>query len=205
MNTEDKKKDRYLYLQSLYDLTDGNPAAFLNMWELGSELGFDRVKTRNVVDYLIAEGLLEPRALGGIISITHDGIIEIEDSKSNPDSPTLHFLPLNLIQIENMNNSAIQQGTSYSMQQINFNSEKLDQLPKIINEIEVIKDQIEIDKTLYDELISEVETLKSQMKSPKPKNVILGESLKSIRSILEGVVGNLITPIIIDQIKNILK
>ncbi|MDD4754137.1 MAG: hypothetical protein PHT78_13010 [Desulfitobacteriaceae bacterium] len=205
MSIENKKKDRFLFLQKLYDTTDGNSAYMVDMWELGTELGFERVKILNVVDYLTDEGLIEPKALGGGIAITHYGIIEIEEAQSSPDSPTQHFLPLNVIHIENMNNSAIQQGTSYSTQSINFDTDKTEDLKKIINEIENIKEQITLDRLVSDELASEIDTLKSQIKSPKPKNIIVKESLKTIRSILEGVAGNAATPLIIEMINNIIK
>jgi hypothetical protein len=205
MSLEDKKKDRFLFLQKLYDTTDGSSAYMVDMWELGAELGFDRGKIHNIVDYMSDEGLIVPKALGGAIAITHDGIIEIEDSQSNPDSPTRHFLPINVIHIENMNNSAIQQGTSYSTQTINFNTEKTDVLKKIINEIDNIKEQITFDRLVFDELVSEIDTLKTQIKSPKPKSIIVTESLKTIRSILEGVAGNAVSPLIIEMINNIIK
>jgi hypothetical protein len=205
MSIDDKKKDRFLFLQKLYDTTDGNSAYMVDMWELGTELGFDREKTHNIVDYLTDEGLIEPKALGGGIAITHDGIIEIEDSQSNPGSPTRHFLPMNLIHIENMNNSAIQQGTSFSTQTINFTIDKTENLKKIIDEIENIKEQITLDRLVFEELVSEIDTLKSQIKSPKPKSIIVTESLKTIRSILEGVAGNAASPLIIDMISNFIK
>ena len=193
-----------MFLQKLYDTTDGNSASMVDMWELGSELGFDRGKIHNIVDYLTNEGLIEPKALG-VIAITHDGIIEIEDSQSDPDSPTRHFLPVNVIHIENMNNSAIQQGTSYSTQTNNFNVDKTGDLKRIITEIENIKEQITLDRLVFDELVCEIDTVKSQIKSPKPKNIVVIESLKSIRSILEGVAGNTVTPIIIGMINNLIK
>jgi len=205
MSLEEKKKNRFLFLQKLYDTTDGNSASMVDMWELGSELGFDRGKIHNIVDYLTNEGLIEPKALGGVIAITHDGIIEIEDSQSDPDSPTRHFLPVNVIHIENMNNSAIQQGTSYSTQTNNFNVDKTGDLKRIITEIENIKEQITLDRLVFDELVCEIDTVKSQIKSPKPKNIVVIESLKSIRSILEGVAGNTVTPIIIGMINNLIK
>jgi hypothetical protein len=205
MSLEDKKKERFLFLQKLYDITDGNSSYIVSMWELGEELGFDNNKTQNIVDYLTDEGLLEPKALGGGIAINHDGIIEIEDSQANPDSPTQHFPPINLIHIENMNSSSIQQVTSYSTQTINFNIEKFEVVKRIIQEIENIKEQINLDKEIFDELISEVDTLKSQLKSPKPKNIILTESLKTIRNILEGIASNTFTPVIIDMINSAIK
>lgn len=50
----------------------------------------------------------------------------------------------------------------------------------------------------------EIETLESQRKSPKPKNIIITESLKTIRSLLGNVAGNALTPVIIAQISNVL-
>jgi hypothetical protein len=205
MSLEDKKKDRFLFLKKLYDTTDGNSGYIVNMWDLGSELGFNREKIHNLVDYLSDKGLLEHKTLGGGISITHYGIVEIEDSLSHPNSSTDHFLPINVIHIENMTNSAIQQGTSHSTQTINFNADKSDELKKIISEIENIKEQITLDRLVFDELISEIDTLKSQIKSPKPKSIIVTESLKTIRSILEGVAGNAATPLIIGMIDNMIK
>jgi hypothetical protein len=40
------------------------------------------------------------------------------------------------------------------------------------------------------ELEAEIETIKSQLKSPKPKAGIIREGLKSIRTILESCVGS---------------
>jgi len=205
MSIDDKKKERFLFLQKMYDTTDGNSAHIVDMWEVGTELGLDREKTRNLVGYLRDEGLLEAKTLGGGISITHAGIIEIEYSLTNPDYPTDHFLPINLIHIENMNNSAIQQGSNYSIQNINFNVDKSSDLKKIINEVEGIKEQLTLDRLVLEELVSEIDTLKSQVKSPKPKNIIVTESLKTIRGILEGVAGNAATPMILTMIDNMIK
>jgi hypothetical protein len=205
MSLEDKKKERFLFLQKVYDLTDGGSSSIVDMWELGKELGFDRIKTKNVVHYLTEEYLIEPKLLGGGIAITHSGVIEIEDLYSNPDSSTRHFSPMNLIHIENMNHSSIQQGTYFSAQTISFDIENKEDLKKIINEIEHIKEQLNLDRLVFDELTSEIDTLKSQLKSPKPKNIIVTESLKTIRSLFEGVAGNAATPIIIEMINNLIK
>jgi septation ring formation regulator EzrA len=104
-----------------------------------------------------------------------------------------------------MNNSAIQQGTSFSTQTINFTIDKTENLKKIIDEIKNIKEQITLDRLVFEELVSEIDTLKSQIKSPKPKSIIVTESLKTIRSILEGVAGNAASPLIIDMITNFIK
>lgn len=53
---------------------------FVNMYEIGSQLGFDSETTKSIALYLKGEGLIEFKALGGIISITHNGIKKVEKS-----------------------------------------------------------------------------------------------------------------------------
>jgi hypothetical protein len=53
------------------------------MWDIGDQLGFDRDLTISIAQYLKGEGLLEFRALGGIISITHYGNKEVEENLKN--------------------------------------------------------------------------------------------------------------------------
>jgi len=50
------------------------------MWDIGDQLGFDRDLTISIAQYLKGEGLLEFRALGGIISITHYGNKEVKEN-----------------------------------------------------------------------------------------------------------------------------
>jgi hypothetical protein len=49
-----------------------------------------------------------------------------------------------------------------------------------------------IEKALKDELLAEIITVESQTISPRPKQPIITESLKTIRNILEGATGSII-------------
>ena len=55
------------------------------------------------------------------------------------------------------------------------------------------------------ELRQEIQTLKVQLASPKPKSIILNESLKTIKDLLLSVTGNIYTPVIIEWIKQVMK
>lgn len=55
---EDKKRRRLEYMNALYEATDGSQMVFVDMWELGTELGWERPSTDVTVEYLRAEGLL---------------------------------------------------------------------------------------------------------------------------------------------------
>jgi hypothetical protein len=80
---DELEKKRSDFLKRLYELSDGAETKFINMWEIGDQLGFDRDLTISIAQYLKGEGLIEFRALGGIISITHYGIKEAERSSNN--------------------------------------------------------------------------------------------------------------------------
>jgi hypothetical protein len=204
MSLEQKKKNRFLFLNCLYTESNGNTGAMFNMWEVGTELKFDRDETGQIVDYLIGENLIESRALGGGISLTHWGVKEVEEAIENPTKPTEHFLPFNVINIGSMNNSSLQQGTNNSNISFVYNAQTSVDLNEIINSLYQIKDSLQLSNELQNELISELQTIEIQSKSAKPKNIIINESLKTIRTILESVAGNALTPLIIDQISKII-
>ncbi len=201
MSVEEKKKARFRFLEHLYNTVDGDSAYSVSMWELGAELGFAQENISRIVRYLQDEYLIEPMGLGGNIGISHQGILEVEEALSNPEKPTEHFLPVNVINIGTMNNSAIQQGTLNSTQHNNFNISELKRLDDLLGQFltqEVLSDDIQ------KELLAEKETLVSQGNSPKPKSIIISESLKSIRNIVEGITASALTPKIIDVISGLM-
>ncbi|MFD1616605.1 hypothetical protein [Gelatiniphilus marinus] len=189
---EQKKKQRFEFLEKLYKETNGSESYMVNMWELGQELEYDRETTSNIVEYLQGEDLLVPRALGGGIAITHYGIKEIEDAYEYPNKPTEHFMPINVINIENMNNSSIQQGTTHSTQNNHFDNKELSDLKQIISELQNVISKLE-ESDLKEELVAENETLISQSKSPKPKKSIVKETLKSIKEVSKAITIETIT------------
>ncbi|MBS1777289.1 MAG: hypothetical protein JSS64_13525 [Bacteroidetes bacterium] len=204
MSLEQKKKNRFLFLEKLYSESNGDTGAMFNMWEVGKELNFEREATRQIVDYLIGENLIEAIALGGGISLTHWGVKEVEQAIEYPNRATEHFLPINIINVETMTNSTIQQATSNSTITNHFDSNKLNQLNDLIKSLKDISEKISLTNDLSEELNSEIQTLTIQKDSPKPKPTIITESLKSVRTILESVAGNALTPVIVEQITKFL-
>ena len=154
MSLEQKKKNRFLFLNCLYESSNGDTGAVFNMWEVGSELKLDRNETSQIVDYLIGENLIESRALGGGISLTHWGVKEVEQAIENPSKPTEHFLPLNIINIGTMTNSTLQQGTTNSTIKFTYNTQTAVDSEKIVSQLNDIKDLLNLSNELQNELIS---------------------------------------------------
>lgn len=204
MDITQKKKNRFLFLQKIYEDGNGSTNAVFNMYEVGKELNFDRNETSNIVSYLMSEDLLESYSLGGFVIISHWGIKEVEEVLENPNQPTQHFLPLNIISIGTMTNSSLQQGTNASTININLDSIKLNDIAHILESLKNVQDVLDLSVDLHKELISEMQTLQIQKESPKPKSLIINESLKTIRSLLESVSSNVIAAPIIEQITKLI-
>lgn len=205
MSIEQKKKNRFLFLKHLYDSSDGDTSITFDTRNIGKKLQLNYDETSQIVDYLIGEYLIESRALGiGLIGLTHWGIKEVEQAIENPSKPTEHFLPINFISIGTMKNSTLQQGTSNSTINFNYNTQTAVDIEKIVSQLNDIKDSLNLSNELQSELLSELETIEIQKKSSNPKSIIIAESLKSIRAILESITANALTPVIIDQITKLI-
>ncbi|OPY81805.1 MAG: hypothetical protein A4E65_00994 [Syntrophorhabdus sp. PtaU1.Bin153] len=96
---EEKRKNRFLLLHKLYALTNGVAERHLiDIRELGEELGMGGDVALDTFEYLKGEGLTKWMALGGIGTITHWGIKEVEDALEQ--KPTAHF-PANIVILTN--------------------------------------------------------------------------------------------------------
>jgi len=128
--------------------------------------------------------------VGGGLSITHWGVKEVEQAISKPDESTEHFPPVNIINIENMNNSQIQQGTVSSTQTQVIEQSKIPEIQKILQKISDSLEQLELQGTNKEDLKIEIETINAQLKSSTPKKSIISECLRTITRILSNAASS---------------
>jgi len=93
--------------------------------------------------------------------------------------------------IGSMQNSQIQQDSSGAIQKLNIEI-NIDNLLVFIAELNKSIDKLDLEQSKKQKLITEISTIESQANSPKPKKKIIFESLKTLRTILEGIAGNVI-------------
>ena len=74
-SVDDKKAQRFRFLNALYGKTDGDEHAQVQMFDLGKELGLSTNVTERAVQYLVGEDLMEHAAMGGYVAITHYGVV----------------------------------------------------------------------------------------------------------------------------------
>jgi hypothetical protein len=104
-----EQEARFAILRKLYEDSDGNPLSMFSPDDVAAETELDTAQFERAVLYLAQESLLELTSTS--VSISHNGIVELEQALKEPAQPTVHFLPLNQIQIGTMIGSTIHQGT----------------------------------------------------------------------------------------------
>jgi DNA-binding MarR family transcriptional regulator len=94
MNIKEIQSLRTIFLIKLYETTGGSRWVFPGMNEVGKSLGFDKSLTRKIADYLSQKGLIKIENLSGDISITSDGIDEVESflEKENKTIPHVELI-----------------------------------------------------------------------------------------------------------------
>jgi len=100
----------------------------------------------------------------------------------------------------NFDKSQIQIETQNSTQLFSEKNFDIKKLNEFIVNLNKSVDDLKLKDDNKNELLAEIETLKSQAKSPKPKKGIIRETLLSIKTILEAASGNIIASSLLQQI-----
>ena len=202
VSIEEMKNKRFQFLNKLYEISEGNQDRIMYMQVIGEELNFDKDLTRKIAQYLKGEGLIQFISIGGGLSITHYGVVQIEKALSNPDTSTQYFPPVfNTISIGNMVNSQIQQASNDSQQMmITIDEQKVEKLKIVIEELRNSIDELELGREGKKDLEADISTLEAQIESSNPKKIIVDECLKSIRNILASATGGLLASSLVETI-----
>ena len=192
---EEKKRMRFLFLEKIYALKNGGHFQHFKTETISRDIEISPEDGFMIAEYLEGEGLIEILdGEGLIISITHKGIVEVERALSKPEEATEYFPPVNnIIIVERMQNSQILQGSTNSNQTFNLTRQNSADLGKFIELFEQRFSELvfntDDDKK---EAIVEVQTIKTQLTSPRPKELVIQESRKTLRNILEGMTGSVL-------------
>ena len=193
---KEKQRSRFEFLNKLYELTGGNTDKLVHGDKVALALGLAEKdeKAISAVNYLKGEYLIVDANIIagplGVLKITHSGVLEVEKAISQPNMPTQHFLPINILHVHQMIGSTIQQGTTNSSQNTHVVIQNCQDIQKFISILSSSLNDLSLKMDARAELDAEIETIRSQVGSPKPKAGIIREGLKSIRTILESCVGS---------------
>jgi hypothetical protein len=92
-----------------------------------------------------------------------------------------------------MTGSAIQQGSPGAKQTVEFKVE-IKTVEKALAAFESAIQTAELPPPKAAELMADVQTIKAQLAKPSPSGLIIQEAGKSLRNVVEGIAGGLLTP-----------
>ena len=212
IDVDEMIKRRFQFLHEIYDLSNADINRYYQSYKVGEKLGYSNKLTTQVIQYLEKEGLIKFRTDAmTTISITHEGIKEVEQALTNPNEATEHFSPAKniIINIKEMTDSQIQIESPYAIQSKTSNKELLKKLTDLNECIKKGIEKLELKDDEKQELEADVQTIDAQLSSPKPKMNILKTCVSSIRRIMEGAFGQIIAsqvlgklPVIEEMLRN---
>jgi hypothetical protein len=184
---EERTPQRLCILKYLYSTTQGSESKQLPDAQVIQDLGLSSDDFKSLRAYLFHEGLVQGTMR--TIGLTHAGVVEVEAALTQPDKPTEHF-PVNIIHIEQMSHSQIQQGAISSTQSGTFMPLDLAAVAEFVRGLEDLLPQLGL--TGDDDAVarSDIATIETQLSSPRPKVEFIKESLRSIKNIAEGAAGS---------------
>ena len=136
---QQKIKRRYQLLIALWKRAKGSESNVINFKQVARDEGFEEEEATEHYSYFYSEGFFETHVFDGQIFLTHQAIVEIENSLNNPQKSTEHF-PSPIIQHFNASVGAVFAGNN-NVANVNQNigqnfSEILEQLAILRNQFQ---------------------------------------------------------------------
>lgn len=198
------QRRRFQFLQRCHEASQGSLQKPLKAYEIGEELNLGSEATQTIVRYLHAKGLLKMmNSPGSIARMTALGIDEVEKALRDPDKPTQYFPAINIIQIEQMTDSQIQQA-SPAATQILFGDGKEEELAGLVESLKDSIGELGLNDQEKSDLQADILTIEAQTSKSKPNRAIITASLKSACRILEAAAGGALAVGFIETIKFLL-
>lgn len=186
------KVDRFRVLKFIYEKSGGSTLEYVNESEIREALGLSKERLDNIVLYLMKEHLISG-ALGGVVSLEHQGIVELDAALDAPEEPTHYFPPVS--NIINFNapatNTQIQQGTIRSQQTGSFHGADFDAVRAVTSDLLARLHNLNLPDDQRNELRADLTSVEAQLASPRPKVPIIREFFDSVRAVLENAGGDI--------------
>ncbi len=187
---ETKKARRALFTGRLYDATDSDTLARVSITELTGGMDLSPAQVRELVGYLVDEQLVKRSDMGGNVSITHKGVVEVEQARSQPERPTEHFPPaaqvINIIH-STVTGSAVALGSAGATQTVSYTTEQRQDLAAVLQQIRGLLDRDVLDEDDAAVVRADVDAVEAQLASPRPNAAVVQALLGSLANVLSAV------------------
>jgi hypothetical protein len=207
-----RKADRLRVMNEFFEAASGSEQAFIDTEAVRTKLGLSDQEMVDACKYLEGEGLINPgrglwaRPFPHRVQLTHWGIREVEESREHPETPTEHF-PALLTVTQHFHGdvigSPIQAGSPGATQTTTVGDLNLELVREVVDQYEKDEAALGLDASKADEARAEINTIRAQLDSPRPKPVVIRESLTSLRALVEGAAGSMAAAGLLDLLARI--
>lgn len=150
------------FVETLYDLTRGDTAAQVSMYDIGSGMGLDREASSAVAQELMGKGLIEIRTLSGGIGISQDGA-SLFVTETDPDPSAQGRLTLGDDPILDLRGA--------------------EAVERLLSEVKYAIGKLGIPFDQLTDLMADIRTVEAQLTSSQPKTGVIKECLSTLREI----------------------
>jgi predicted transcriptional regulator len=88
---EERERKRYSLLKTIYDASGDDTSDGIRYSEAFAKAGLEEDEGHDILEYLMQRGLMSNRTGIGWLALSHQGIVEMEQSIMHPEQPTEHF------------------------------------------------------------------------------------------------------------------
>lgn len=194
-----KEANRLRVLQTLYEVTDGNEHASAEMGPLYEQAGVEYADGDAAYHYLQGEGLVMGKS-SHRMSITHHGVVEIEQAINRPKERTEHFTPVVIQQVFHGAVGAVQTGADAvaNVQQQN-NAAPAPELVRLFAELRAKTAELPADERAdATELVDDLEEQSKRTKPNAKKVDLLATGLSAVQT-LGPTVATIVSTILANQ------
>jgi hypothetical protein len=178
------KRKRYELLKALYDKTNADPSQWIEDTELQNDLGLSRQEYTPMILELKSKRLV--KVSHEAAAIDFPGIAEVERIETDPDQDSDYFPARNVMYVEHISQSQIQQGSYQSAQSMQLTNADLQPVSEFIEKLGNALNSLGLDPEEEKQAKADIATVRAQASSTRPNRVIIKESLLSLRRMLEA-------------------
>jgi hypothetical protein len=191
---EMKKARRAPFMKQLYEITDGSATKFATVADCAADIDVSQQQADELRNYLVDEGLIKDHTAEGgwsaPISITHQGVVEVEQALEQPEQPTDHFPPaayvVNIVN-STVTASPIAQASPSPTQTITYTGQQRQDLDEALRQIRELLDQDEFDEDDTACIRADLATIDVQLASSHPNWAAVQAVLNTLVAVLTVV------------------
>lgn len=178
-----KRKERFIYLKTLYKMVDGSPVHTINHHEIAVQANLTSESARDVFYYLLNEGLIKAHDYDGTVSITHQGVKAYEAAiiNSNEQLGVQGGVTNNIVQITGkVSESLIHFGNQASGPEL-YSPPEMKELGEFVEYLKERLPSLNMDREGKSLISRQINTIETELKSEQPKKHLILAAMQNLK------------------------